>query len=140
MSKTKLYPVVVKYSETTLYENEVYVDEGMLNQINDGSFNPDSTFINGITKEETNNRPVFVYPDVVEEWYDEDNIEIEPIDKLKGEEVMDDYEKYRYVKVVQKDGDGYKVEPYTTVEENLIYRKKDEFSDAEIEGMIASAN
>ena len=72
--------------------------------------------------------------------YGQFGIDIEPIDKLKGEEVMDDYEKYRYVKVVQKDGDGYKVEPYTTVEENLIYRKKDEFSDAEIEGMIASAN
>ena len=123
MSKTKLYPVVVKYSETTLYENEVYVDEGMLNQINDGSFNPDSTFINGITKEETNNRPVFVYPDVVEEWYDEDNIEIEPIDKLKSDEVT---------KVILKDGDGYKVKPYL--------KKHYEFSDAEIEGMIASAN
>ena len=123
MSKTKLYPVVVKYSETTLYENEVYVDEGMLNQINDGSFNPDSTFINGITKEETNDRPVFVYPDVVEEWYDEDNIDIEPIDKLKSDEVT---------KVILKDGDGYKVKPYL--------KKHYEFSDAEIEGMIASAN
>ena len=31
MSKTKLYPVVVKYSETIRFENEVYVDESMLN-------------------------------------------------------------------------------------------------------------
>ena len=123
MSKTKLYPVVVKYSETTLYENEVYVDEGMLNQINDGSFNPDSTFINGITKTSSNGHPVFVYPDVVEEWYDEDNIDIEPIDKLKSDEVT---------KVILKDGDGYKVKPYL--------KKHYEFSDAEIEGMIASAN
>jgi len=123
MSKTKLYPVVVKYSETTLYENEVYVDEGMLNQINDGSFNPDSTFINGITKTTSNGHPVFVYPDVVEEWYDEDNIDIEPIDKLKSDEVT---------KVILKDGDGYKVKPYL--------KKHYEFSDAEIEGMIASAN
>ena len=123
MSKTKLYPVVVKYSETTLYENEVYVDEGMLNQINDGSFNPDSTFINGITKSSFNGHPVFVYPDVVEEWYDEDNIDIEPIDKLKSDEVT---------KVILKDGDGYKVKPYL--------KKHYEFSDAEIEGMIASAN
>ena len=123
MSKTKLYPVVVKYSETTLYENEVYVDEGMLNQINDGSFNPDSTFINGITKTTSNGHPVFVYPDVVEEWYDEDNIDIEPIDKLKSDEVT---------KVILKDGDGYKVKPYV--------KKHYEFSDAEIEGMIASAN
>ena len=123
MSKTKLYPIVVKYSETTLYENEVYVDEGMLNQINDGSFNPDSTFINGITKTTSNGHPVFVYPDVVEEWYDEDNIDIEPIDKLKSDEVT---------KVILKDGDGYKVKPYL--------KKHYEFSDAEIEGMIASAN
>ena len=123
MSKTKLYPVVVKYSETTLYENEVYVDEGMLNQINDGSFQPDSTFINGITKTTSNGHPVFVYPDVVEEWYDEDNIDIEPIDKLKSDEVT---------KVILKDGDGYKVKPYL--------KKHYEFSDAEIEGMIASAN
>ena len=123
MSKTKLYPVVVKYSETTLYENQVYVDEGMLNQINDGSFNPDSTFINGITKTTSNGHPVFVYPDVVEEWYDEDNIDIEPIDKLKSDEVT---------KVILKDGDGYKVKPYL--------KKHYEFSDAEIEGMIASAN
>ena len=123
MSKTKLYPVVVKYSETTLYENEVYVDEGMLNQINDGSFNPDSTFINGITKTSSNGHPVFVYPDVVEEWYDEDNIDIEPIDKLKSDEVT---------KVILKDGDGYKVKPYL--------KKHYEFSDAEIEGMIVSAN
>ena len=132
MSKTKLYPVVVKYSETTLYENEVYVDEGMLNQINDGSFNPDSTFINGITKTTSNGHPVFVYPDVVEEWYDEDNIDIEPIDELKGDESLSDYQKNRFVKVVLKDGDGYKVKPYL--------KKHYEFSDAEIEGMIASAN
>ena len=123
MSKTKLYPVVVKYSETIRYENEVYVDVGMLNQINDGSFTPDTTFINGITKEETNGRPVFTYPDIVEEWYDEDNIDIEPIDKLKSDEVT---------KVILKDGDGYKVKPYL--------KKHYEFSDAEIEGMIASAN
>ena len=123
MSKTKLYPVVVKYSETIRFENEVYVDEGMLNQINDGSFTPDTTFINGITKEETNGRPVFTYPDIVEEWYDEDNIDIEPIDKLKSDEVT---------KVILKDGVGYKVKPYL--------KKHYEFSDAEIEGMIASAN
>jgi len=132
MSKTKLYPVVVKYSETIRYENEVYVDVGMLNQINDGSFTPDTTFINGITKEETNGRPVFTYPDIVEEWYDEDNIDIEPIDELKGDESLSDYQKNRFVKVVLKDGDGYKVEPYR--------KENHEFSDAEVEGMVASAN
>ena len=63
------------------------------------------------------------YPDVVEEWYDEDNIDIEPIDKLKSDEVT---------KVILKDGDGYKVKPYL--------KKHYEFSDAEIEGMIVSAN
>jgi hypothetical protein len=123
MSKTKLYPVVVKYSETIRYENEVYVDEGMLNQINDGSFTPDTTFINGITKTTSNGHPVFTYPDIVEEWYDEDNIDIQLDYDLPHLDVT---------KVVLKDGDGYKVEPY---------RKKNiKFSDAEVEGMVASAN
>jgi len=123
MSKTKLYPVVVKYSETIRYENEVYVDEGMLNQINDGSFTPDTTFINGITKSESNGHPVFTYPDIVEEWYDEDNIDIQMDYDLPHLDVT---------KVVLKDGDGYKVEPYR--------KKNHEFSDAEVEGMVASAN